>query len=67
MYGTTADIQRALTEVPAVDESAAREWMQGGARLEIPTPAFAWRLYRADGSVLELDPETAQWVPVDDS
>ena len=66
MYGTSRDIQRALTTEPVIDDSAAREWMQGGTRLDVPPPTFAredvrWRLHRADGTVEAYDPETGQW------
>lgn len=69
MYGTSRDIKRALTTEPVIDDSAAREWMQGGVRLDAPPPTFAredvrWRLHRADGTVEEYDPETGQWVEV---
>lgn len=75
MYGTSRDIQRALTTEPVIDDSAAREWMQGGVRLDAPPPTFArddfrWTLRQADGAdgtVLKHDPETGQWVPVDDN
>lgn len=61
VYGTSADVRR-YDQPVNIDDTAAREWQRRGASLDLPVPTFArpdfrWRLHRADGTILEFDPE----------